>query len=71
MLETAPIPYQTNGLRQLPGLFLITLKIMEKGLRCRGGSKRNKSLELRGNVEEIYGPRWSSECNYLRQTPVM
>jgi hypothetical protein len=43
----------------------------QRGLRCGGGIKRQKKQQLQGNVEEIYGPRWSSECNYLRQKPVM
>jgi hypothetical protein len=71
MPETAHIPYQTNGLGQLPDLFLIALPIRGKRLRWIGGSKRKRSLGLRGNVEEIDGPRWSSECSYLRQNPVM
>lgn len=42
-----------------------------EGSGAGGGIKHQKNQQLQGNVEKIYGPRWSSECNYLRQKPVM
>src|SRR5690348_5295051 len=70
MPQAARVPYRANGLKHLPALFLPACRPAVKGT-FTPRNKRKKNRHLRRNVEEMCGPRWSSECNYLRQTLVM
>jgi hypothetical protein len=70
MPEAARRSYQANGLKHYQAYSSAMSDLRQKA-HVDPRDKRKKDRQLHGNVEEIYGPRWSSECSYLRQTLVM